>query len=84
MFVGANGIGPWQNQEMRAFLDEFVARGCPVIPVLLPGAEIPAMLPLFLRRMTWVDLRKKALAEIERLIWGITGRKFCPTCGQRR
>jgi hypothetical protein len=84
VFVGPNGIGPWQNQEIRAFLGEFIARRCPVIPVLLPGAEIPAALPLFLRGMTWVDLRKKAPAEIERLIWGITGRKFRTTCGQRR
>lgn len=61
VFVGANGIGPWQNQEMRAFLDEFVARGCPVIPVLLPGAEIPAMLPLFLRRIPGSTCVRKLL-----------------------
>ena len=82
VFVGPNGIGPWQNQEIRAFLDEFVTRRCPVIPVLLPGAEIPASLPLFLRSMTWVDLRKKAPVGIERLIWGITGYKSCKRCGQ--
>jgi hypothetical protein len=74
VFVGPNGIGPWQNQEMMAFLREFAQRGCPVIPVLLPGATAPAM-PLFLRGMTWVDLSTRDLAAIERLIWGITGRK---------
>ena len=84
VFAGPNGIGPWQNQEIRALLGEFIVRRCPVIPVLLPGAEIPAALPLFLRGMTWVDLRKKAPGEIERLIWGITGRKSCTRCGQRR
>jgi GTPase SAR1 family protein len=74
VFVGPSGIGPWQNQEMRAFLSEFAERGCPVIPVILPGAAVPA-LPVFLRPMTWVDLRTRNAAGIERLIWGITGRK---------
>jgi molecular chaperone DnaK (HSP70) len=74
VFVGPNGVGPWQNQEMMAFLREFVERRCPVIPVLLPGATAPA-LPLLLRGMTWVDLRIQDLAAIDRLIWGITGRK---------
>jgi WD40 repeat protein len=74
VFVGPNGIGPWQNQEMTAFLREFAERGCPVIPVLLPGATAPE-LPIFLRGMTWVDLASQDRAAIERLIWGITGRK---------
>jgi len=73
-FVGPNGIGPWQNQELRAFLREFVERQCPVIPVLLPGG-VTLALPVFLRGMTWVDLRTQDPAEIERLIWGITGRR---------
>lgn len=74
IFVGPSGIGPWQNREMRAFLDEFVKRGCPVIPVLLPGADTPT-LPVFLRGLTWVNLRSKDGAGIDRLIWGVTGRK---------
>jgi hypothetical protein len=74
VFVGPNGIGPWQSQEMMAFLREFAERRCPVIPVLLPGAVAP-ILPVFLRGMTWVDLRTQDPAAIERLIWGITGRK---------
>lgn len=74
VFIGPVGVGPWQNQELMAFLREFAQRGCPVIPVLLPGATIPT-LPLFLRAMTLVDLRSQDLAEVERLIWGITGRK---------
>ncbi|HEY2261617.1 MAG TPA: toll/interleukin-1 receptor domain-containing protein, partial [Streptosporangiaceae bacterium] len=74
VFVGPSGIGPWQNREMRAFLDEFVKRGCPVIPVLLPGADTPT-LPVFLRGLTWVNLRAKDAVGIDRLIWGVTGRK---------
>jgi hypothetical protein len=61
---------------MRAFLSEFIDRQCPVIPVLLPGAIAPE-LPVFLRRMTWVDLGEGD--GIERLIWGITGRKPVPS-----
>jgi hypothetical protein len=76
VFVGPNGFGPWQNREMRAFLDEFVVRQCPVIPVLLPGAlATPAALPVFLKGLTWVDLREQDAAGIDRLVWGITGRK---------
>jgi TIR domain-containing protein len=74
VFVGPSGIGPWQNREIRALLNQFAERGCPVIPVLLSEADTPD-LPLFLRDMTWVDLRNQDMAGIERLIWGITGRK---------
>ncbi|HEY0932997.1 MAG TPA: toll/interleukin-1 receptor domain-containing protein, partial [Trebonia sp.] len=74
IFVGPTGIGPWQSREMRAFLTEFVERQCPVIPVLLPDAVPPAM-PVFLRGLTWVDLRARDTAGIDRLVWGITGRK---------
>jgi GTPase SAR1 family protein len=72
VFVGPGGIGPWQNRELRAFLNEFAKRACPVIPVLLPEATAPE-LPIFLREMTWVDLRDQD--GIERLVWGITGRR---------
>jgi formylglycine-generating enzyme required for sulfatase activity len=54
--VGRDGIGPWQNQEMRALLSQFAERGLPVIPVLLSGAEKPE-LPLFLKGFNWSDLR---------------------------
>jgi TIR domain/YEATS family len=78
VFIGPNGIGPWQNQEVKAFLREFVERQCPVIPVLLPGGAT-LTLPVFLRGMIWVDLRTQDQAQIERLIWGITGRKPRPS-----
>lgn len=74
VFVGPNAFGPWQNREMRAFLNEFVERQFPVIPVLLPGAVTP-VLPVFLKTLIWVDLREQDLGEIDRLVWGITGRK---------
>jgi TIR domain len=33
VFVGGSGLGPWQNLEIQALLNQFVKRGCPVIPV---------------------------------------------------
>lgn len=74
VFVGKNGIGPWQNLEQAAFLREFVKRKCPVIPVLLEGTKKIPKLPLFLEGMTWVDFQKKKPDPFEQLIWGITGK----------
>src|SRR3954468_6397432 len=58
VFLGSDGVGPWQNEEMRAALQERVSgSGFRVIPVLLPGAIRPdrKQLPRFLSRLTWVD-----------------------------
>jgi len=67
VFVGKNGLGPWQENEIRAFLSEFVNRGCPVIPVILPDARQIPELPIFLKQMTWIDLRKDYQGGLERL-----------------
>jgi len=75
VFVGAAGMGPWQEQEMYGFLREFVARKAPVIPVLLPGAPSAPGLPIFLRAMRWVDFRSDDPNPLELLIWGITGKR---------
>ena len=73
--VGKAGIGPWQQQEMAAFLREFVERKCPVIPVLLPDAPRKPRLPVFLKGFTWVDLRPPNPDSFRKLIWGITGER---------
>lgn len=75
VFVGREGIGPWQRQELDGFLREFNKRGCPVIPVLLPGAGGEPELPLFLRGMTWVDFRQTMPDPLAQLTWGITGER---------
>ena len=75
VFVGKNGMGPWQHLELEAFLREFVNRGCPVIPVLLSDAPDEPQLPLFLKGMTWVDFRRQEPNPMKQLIWGITGEK---------
>jgi hypothetical protein len=76
VLVGPSGLGPWQEPEMVACLSEFVNRKLPVLPVLLPGAPEAPKLPLFLKSLTWVDLRE-GLSGVnwDRLIWGITGKK---------
>ena len=76
VFVGENGIGPWQNQEIQALLSQFVKRRCPIIPAILPSAKATPALALdagesslggFPQEQIWIRLSK--------LIWGITGEK---------
>ncbi len=74
VLVGRDGIGPWEEPEMRVCLDQCVRRKMPVIPVLLPGAPEQPKLPLFLAQFTWVDLRDGINERgLDRLEWGITG-----------
>lgn len=59
VFLGPHGIGNWQRREIWFALDrqaqaESSKQGFPVVPVLLPGAEL---IPAFLFMNTWVDLR---------------------------
>jgi len=75
VLVGADGLGPWESQEMRACLGQFVQCQLPVIPVLLPGCPQRPGLPLFLQAFTWVDLRDNPEEGFQRLLWGITGAK---------
>jgi hypothetical protein len=79
--VGPNGIGPWEEPEMRALLRRFVRekksdKTVPIIPTLLPGAPSDVKLPAFLEDFMWVDLRGGVTEEgLEKLVWGITGKK---------
>lgn len=76
VLVGKDGLGPWQDAEMRGCLNEFVHRELPVIPVLLPSAPEEPKLPLFLARLTWVDLRGGLTEEgIDRIQWGVTRKR---------
>jgi hypothetical protein len=68
VFVGKNSRGPWQDFEIRAFLNEFVNRGGAVIPVILPDASEIPHLPIFLKQMMWVDLRKDYEKSLLKLI----------------
>jgi hypothetical protein len=74
VLVGADGLGPWERRELRACLSQFVDRGLPVIPVLLPSAPRQPNLPLFLTEFTWVDFRAGFKREtLDRFEWGIRG-----------
>ncbi|MEH2412695.1 GUN4 domain-containing protein [Nostoc sp.] len=75
VFVGESGFGPWQDQEIKAFIRAFVQRKCPVIPVLLPDAPQEPVLPVFLQGLMWVDFRLQNPEPMGQLMWGITGEK---------
>jgi hypothetical protein len=79
ILVAGDGLGPWTMPEMQACLLELRRRQRPLIPVLLPGAAQQPALPLFLQQFAWVDLRAGiAPGGLDRLEWGITGRKPPP------
>jgi hypothetical protein len=82
VFVGPSGFGPWQNEEMRAAIDQRVrdsGKRFRVIPVLLPGAERAerSSLPTFLAATTWVEFRDSLDDQdaFHRLVCGIRGRE---------
>jgi hypothetical protein len=80
VFVGQGGTGPWLQVIIRAFLREFVERGCPVIPVHITKASGKPKLPIFLRDMQWVDFGDHDSEDdsLDRLIFGITGKRLKP------
>ena len=86
VLVGADGLGPWQDEEVRIVLTPAVKDGRPVIPVLLADAPAVPELPPYLRDRTWVDLRpgteSGTLPALDQLIWGITGRRPDPNDDQ--
>lgn len=75
VFVGKSGIGPWQDQEIKAFLNQFVKHECPVIPVILESAIETPVLPIFLSNLHFVDFRISNPNPLLQLLWGITGKK---------
>lgn len=55
--LGPLGLGSWQNREVQFALNRQAGeRGFPVIPLLLPGNDDPAL--DFLGLNTWVDFRE--------------------------
>ena len=61
VFLGADGLGPWQQRERDLALDRQGREpGFPVIPVLLTRAD-PAL--GFLKLNTWVDLSENVADE---------------------
>ncbi len=75
IFIGSDGLGPFQQEEVDAVLRRFAAQNSPVIPVLLNNAPDTPELPIFLEGRMWVDFRIDTPDPIEQLIWGITGER---------
>jgi hypothetical protein len=75
VFLGPGGRRPWQDQEIHALLRQFALADKPLIPVVLPGVTGEPEMPEFLKTFTWVDFRQSEPALLERLAWGITGRR---------
>lgn len=76
VFVGKQGLGPWQNAEQEAWIARFAKRkAASVIPVILVDSPRQPKLPPLLERFAWVDFRKSDPDPIKSLIWGITGRQ---------
>jgi uncharacterized protein YbaR (Trm112 family) len=76
VFVGRDGIGPWEQMEFEAFLRQFVNLHCPVIPVILGNVAKQPILPPLLEGNTWVDFRQPDPDPMKQLIWGITGKRI--------
>jgi len=75
VFIGPNGVGPWEDLEIQTAIQMFVKRRVPVIPALLPGVPSRTELPLFLGEFIMVSFEKGLddIAALDRLEWGITG-----------
>jgi guanylate kinase len=76
--VSNSGIGPWQNEEMRSFIEKRVKdNSVRVIPILLPGTTQDTItnLPPFLSRLQYVDFRSgiASIDGLKKLIAGISG-----------
>ena len=73
IFIGHEGLGQWQELELKTLISQCIARKIPVIPVLLPGVtKIPERLP-FLMEFHAVSFNGendfRAFGQLE---WGIT------------
>ncbi len=79
--IGSSGLGPWQNEERQVALRYAVALQRPVIPVLLPDSPPKDTLDkdakeVFLLNRMWVELSDGYPEDqIDRLVWGIKGKK---------
>ena len=74
VFVGLGGFGSWQNEEMRAAIDQRVrdsGRRFRVIPVLLPGAERAerSSLPTFLSATTGLNFVTLSMTKMPSTGW---------------
>ena len=72
IFIGPQGPGQWQNQEIEGLLLQMLRRRCRLIPVILPGRQEAPRIPPFLDDFNAVDYRETDPDPFERLVDGIT------------
>jgi len=82
VFLGPNGLGPWQKQELQVAIDRRLRdEAFHVIPVLLPGVERPRRGDVahleFLVNASWVEFLRTLDDDraFRSLVRGITGKK---------
>jgi tetratricopeptide (TPR) repeat protein len=78
LFIGRNGGGPWQDQELAAILETCAKDPTrQIIPVLLPDApskESLTRLPNYLTSKTWFEFHTGFDSKsVSYLAWAITG-----------
>lgn len=84
IFIGVQGLGPWQVLELESLVQECVTNNIHIIPVLLPGVSaIPENLR-FLRRYRFVSFpwQVNDVEALNLLEWGITGRSYTDITGR--
>jgi hypothetical protein len=77
IFLGPQGIGPWQRTEIQNISEARIERACNVIPVFLPEAPASARMPMQLAGLTWVDFRRSDPDPMKELIRGIRAPNPC-------
>lgn len=75
VFVGQHKIVDKQELQMYSFVDEFIDREIPVIPVILTSAPKDLRLPPYLGNFGRVDFRRSMPEPMVQLVWGITGQR---------
>ncbi len=72
VFVGAKSR-PWEQEIVADIILEFRDQHRPVIPVMLKTADAKVKLPVYLRRLGYVDFHDEMQSALDRLILGIRG-----------
>jgi hypothetical protein len=74
VFIGPNGVGPFEKIEIRALVRAFVERSVRIVPVILEGVTTEPRWLKFLDDFQRVDFRNKAPDPLQRLVWGVEAR----------
>jgi len=75
VFVGQHKIVDLQELQMYSFINQFLERKIPVIPVMLANAPKDLKLPPYLGNFWKVDFRRSIPDPMGQLLYGITGKR---------